>query len=43
MGQCLERGERELRCRCVEVRSGHPFYRVRVRGGEGTEERGSRW
>jgi hypothetical protein len=43
MGQRLERGERELWCRCVEVRSGHPFYRVRVRGGEGTEERGSRW
>jgi hypothetical protein len=45
MGQHLERGERELVCGCVEARSGHPFYRVRVRGGEGTEERGGhrRW
>jgi hypothetical protein len=43
MGQRLESGEREFGCRCVEVRSGRPFYRVRVQGGEGTEERGSRW
>jgi hypothetical protein len=45
MGQRLEREEMELGCGCVEVRSGRPFYRVGVRGGKGTEERGShrRW
>jgi hypothetical protein len=43
MGQHLERGERELGCRCVEARSGQRFYRVGVRGGEGTEERGGCW
>jgi hypothetical protein len=29
-------------CGCVEVRSGRPFCRVGVWGGEGTEERGGR-